>query len=150
MLRISVIWACGIVGDNAQALLKFNPAEQSLLLMLLLWKDPNQDILGNLWKRTQIWDILGPTSGKEPKLGHSVSFLWKDPNQDILGPTSRMRDPCQNNLDPSPQKRHKQGYFASFLWKRTHDRIFWVPPLEKDPNWNILGPSSEKTQHRIF
>lgn len=116
-----------------------------LLLMLLLWKDPNQD-------------ISGPTSGEGHKFEtFCIPPLAKDPNWDILflstGRTQTRtfwvhpleKDPCQDILDPSSEKRPKQGYFASFLWKRTQIGLFWVPPLSKDPNWNILGPCSGRT-----
>lgn len=83
-----------------------------------------------LWRRTQISDILCPSSGKGPKLGHSVSFHWKDPNQDILGPPSG--------------KGSMPGYFGSLLWKKTQAGIFCILSLEKDPNRDILGPSSVK------
>lgn len=160
VLRISVIWECGEVGDPS--LQRSSPAQvcscraELLLMMLLLWKDPNQDIFGSyLWKRTQIWDILG------------VPPLVKDPNWDILflssGRTQTRtfwvlpleRDPCQDILDPSPGQRHKQGYFASLFWKRTHGKgyfgsllwkrtqagIFWVPLLKR-PNTGYFATTA--------
>lgn len=125
------IWTCGGVGGHS--LQCPSPAQvcsctaELLLLMLLLWKDTNQD-------------ILGPTSGKGHKFGTFwVPSLETDPNWDILvlssGRTQTRtfwvhpleKDPCLDILDPSSGKGPRlepfsrkgpmTGYFGSLLWK---------------------------------